>query len=754
VLVRLPSQAAQAVADLLDGPGEMRERMRAHDWSTSPLGPPCTWPQSLRVFTRMMLNAKQPMFIAWGPELAFLYNDAYVPIFGAKHPGALGRPFAEVWSDIWDQISPIVQRTLAGEGSWHEDLMIPMQRHGYREDAWFSFSYTPVHDESGAIAGMFCAATETTGKVLTERQKLAERDRLQQMFEQAPGIVAMLRGPDHVFEQANAAYYQLVGHRDLIGKSVREALPEIEGQGFFELLDDVYRKGEPFVGRRVRVSLQREPGGPLEERFVDFVYQPIRDAEGVVGGIFVEGFDVTEARRVEEAMRESEERLRNLADNIPNGMVYQAVRDPDGTVRFTYVSQAVERLHGLSAEAVVADASLLDAQVLEDFRPVLQKVREEADADRHYVSVEIPMRLASGEVRWFQRSSAPRRLPNGEVVWDGVELDITERKQAEEALRQSEERHRAIIQATPECVKVVAADGRLLEMNPAGLAMIEASDPTAVFGASVFKVIAPEYRKEWWANHRRVCDGESISWEFDIVGLKGTRRRMETHAVPLVLGNGSVAQLAVTRDVTARKRAEEQQRLLINELNHRVKNTLATVQSIATQSLRGADSTEQARASLEARLLALSRAHDVLTRENWEGAGLREIVAQATIPYDSSGAQRLSFSGPDVRLPPHMALAIAMVLQELATNAVKYGALSNATGRVDIEWRLDRYEAPPRLRLEWREQGGPPVAEPKRRGFGSRLIERSLAQDLAGQVTIEFAASGVVCTMDVPLQTF
>jgi PAS domain-containing protein len=175
--------------DFLSGGGEMGALMRAHDWSTSPLGHPDTWPQSLRTLVRLMLNAKQAMFIAWGPDLAFLYNDGYAPIFGAKHPHALGRPFADVWSDIWDQIKPLVDQTMAGQASWHEDLLIPMERNGYREEAWFSFSYTPVHDESGAVAGMFCAVTETTEKVTNQRA-------LRESEERAQGV---LNGMDEAF---------------------------------------------------------------------------------------------------------------------------------------------------------------------------------------------------------------------------------------------------------------------------------------------------------------------------------------------------------------------------------------------------------------------------------------------------------------------------------------------------------------------------------------------------------------------------
>jgi PAS domain S-box-containing protein len=213
---------------------------------------------------------------------------------------------------------------------------------------------------------------------------------------------------------------------------------------------------------------------------------------------------------------------------------------------------------------------------------------------------------------------------------------------------------------------------------------------------------------------------------------------------------GEVRTIGVAMDVTARKRAEQHQQLLINELNHRVKNTLATVQSIASQSLRGAEGTEDAKHAIESRLLALSRVHDVLTRENWESASLREIIVQAMAPYTSTREGRVQIDGPDVRLLPGMALALAMALQELATNAIKYGALSTAGGKIEIRWDcLGSVER--RLHLTWRERGGPAVTPPKRRGFGIRLIERSLAQDLDGEAKIDFKPDGIVCTVNAPL---
>jgi two-component sensor histidine kinase len=230
--------------------------------------------------------------------------------------------------------------------------------------------------------------------------------------------------------------------------------------------------------------------------------------------------------------------------------------------------------------------------------------------------------------------------------------------------------------------------------------------------------------------------------------LRGRRRQYEARARLDDLHRGEERLRAA---LDKEKRAAEHQRLLIDELNHRVKNTLATVQSIAAQTLRTSETKEDARDALERRLLALSRAHDVLTRESWEGADLVEVVANALKPYEISEKSRFQIKGPHVRVTPRMSLALAMALHELATNAVKYGALSNKTGTIEVSWELQNGVAPPRLSLRWMEAGGPPVVVPRRRGFGSRLIERTLAQDLDGQVTIAFPSTGVVCTVDAPV---
>ncbi|TXM65651.1 PAS domain S-box protein [Methylobacterium sp. WL69] len=248
---------------------------------------------------------------------------------------------------------------------------------------------------------------------------------------------------------------------------------------------------------------------------------------------------------------------------------------------------------------------------------------------------------------------------------------------------------------------------------------------------------------------------EPFRGEVRVVDRTGRVRWLRCEGVPRQDDTGAfLGYTGCNVDITDAKRAEEHLLLLIHELNHRVKNTLATVQSIAGQSLRRLEGDEaaSARAAFEARLLALARVHDVLTRESWEGAELGTVVADAIAPLDGDDghASRFRVSGPALRLPPRFALSIAMALHELGTNAVKYGALSREGGRVAITWSVVR-DPDVRLILRWSESGGPAVVPPTRTGFGSRLIERSLARDLAGDVQLLFEESGVVCVIAAPV---
>ncbi|SDF44435.1 PAS domain S-box-containing protein [Agrobacterium pusense] len=220
---------------------------------------------------------------------------------------------------------------------------------------------------------------------------------------------------------------------------------------------------------------------------------------------------------------------------------------------------------------------------------------------------------------------------------------------------------------------------------------------------------------------------------------------------PLKDGKGQIIGASkIARDITEKRREERRHLLLINELNHRVKNTLATVQSLASQTFRGERDSHVFR-QFENRLVALARAHDLLTQESWQGADLAEILNRSFQAVCPDPGARLKVSGPRCRLNPKLALSLSMAFHELATNTTKHGALSVDTGKVAVDWNIEGSEEDKRLHLTWRELDGPGVTAPEKRGFGSRLLERSLARELDAQVLLSFPVSGVIFTLNAPL---
>jgi PAS domain S-box-containing protein len=479
--------------------------------------------------------------------------------------------------------------------------------------------------------------------------------------------------------------------------------------------------------------------------------------------------DITDRKRSEEALRESEARLTALADNLPVGMVFQVLTRTEGPERrFLYVSRNCEHLNGVAPEAALADPQALYGLFAPEAVPVLVAAEEEAIQGRKPMDVEVTMRHAvTGAVRWFRIISAPRKAGDGWLVWDGLQVDITERKQADEAIRRSEERLRALLDQIPVGVALARIPtGEVVFHNATSVAILGHSLDPEVGGAEYGRYGAVHadgtpYRAEEYPIMRTLRRGERIDQaEMLYRRSDGTIVDLSfSSSVVQGLSAGETFALASFTDVTQRRRAEEHQRLLINELNHRVKNTLATVQSIAAQSFREVATAQDpgaaayARAAFEARIFALARAHDVLTRESWEGAGLAEIAEGAVAPYRTSeGADPFLLLGSDLRIAPRVALSLSMALHELCTNAVKYGALSQAGGRVRIIWRTRAdAEGEEALDLRWEERGGPPVRPPTRRGFGSRLLERGIARELGGAVAITYDPTGVVCAIEVPL---
>ena len=286
------------------------------------LGAAAGIPSQLRTLCAIMRASQQPMFVAWGRRQQLLYNDAYGVILAERHPAAFGLPILKVWAEIAGALETLVGRAYAGESIHMDDIELTIVRDGVSREAHFSFSYTPIHGaEAGEVLGVFCACAETTDAVAEAKTRAVEEARRLQLFENAPGFMAVLSGPEHRFEFANNAYFRITGGRDLIGRTVRQAFPEVEQQGLIALLDGVYTSGQRHLAHAMEVELRTPADQTAVTRFLDFVYEPMTDARGKVTGIFVEGFDTTDTVRADRLAREVDSRRKEVLDSMAEGFI-------------------------------------------------------------------------------------------------------------------------------------------------------------------------------------------------------------------------------------------------------------------------------------------------------------------------------------------------------------------------------------------------------------------------------------------------
>ncbi len=452
------------------------------------------------------------------------------------------------------------------------------------------------------------------------------------------------------------------------------------------------------------------------------------------------------------ALLQSEERLRAIVESAADHAIITA----DFEDRITGWNTGATRLLGWEEADVLG-------------RP-LRLIFTPEDCAAGVPEAEMRRALEEGRAtdeRWLIRRDGSRFFALGELLplHDGELLgflkilrDRTAQRQAEEALRGSEERYRLIVESARDyAIFTTNLEGRITTWNRGAREVLgwEEADalgrPNAILYtpedhlAGVPEAEMAEALAQGRSEHDRWhlrADGVRI-WGTEVV-------------TPLQDGRGGThGFLKILRDRTDQKRDEEQRRLLLAELNHRVKNTLAIVQSFVTQTARGTDSAAVLREALDSRLEALANLHGLLTREAWRGAGLADVVQATMAPFEANAGQ-VQVRGPELRLVPNAAMVLSMALHELATNAVKYGALSVPDGRVEVSWSLDRPADAPggaMLDLLWRERGGPPVGAAPTRGFGSRLVETGVTYQLGGDVRLLFEPAGVECRFRIPLSS-
>lgn len=604
------------------GESELARRIRAHPWAETELGPLTTWPDALKTLVSVMLASNQQIYIVWGPDQLLLYNDRYIEVLQGHHPQALGRPFLEVWSEIAEELTPLVENAYAGTPTYADDITLMLERRGFTEEAHFTYSFTPVFNINGDVGGFICHCIETTEQVMAAR-----------------------------------------------------------------------------------------------------------------------------------VLRESETRHRLLIDSWAQAMWET---DPAGVVVTdsptwrAYTGQTLEQWLGYG---------WLNA-IHPDDRAYAEKQWRDAMAARSLLNAEFRLHAPDGGWRWTNVLAAPMLDPAGSIEkWLGLNIDIHDRKQAETALRESEARFQQFANASAAGLWIRNADTLAMEYASPAIARIYGVEPSTFLGD--MKVwagsILPEDRGVALAHIEEARQGGAVVHEFRIQRADdGTFRWIRNTDFPLLDAQGRVQRIGgLAEDVTEAKLLTEHQGVLLAELQHRVRNIMAIIRSIAARSGERAGSVDEYAVVLGGRLRALSRVQTLLTRSANARVSLRAIVRDE-VSVQSQHEGQYELVGPEVHLSPKAAEVLTLAIHELATNALKYGALSVPDGKVLVRWDLFDKQETPWLSFDWTEEGvlERPTApgKPRRQGFGSELIEGRIPYELKGKGTLVIAPGGAQCHLEFPLR--
>lgn len=614
---------------------------------------------------------------------------------------------------------------------------------------WATVNIDPIYDSDGRLIGAINCFHDITRQKQTEERLREQERRLEATYERATIGIAEIDAEGKRVRMNEAACRIAGGTREeLIGTTIFSAQERAENPQDWDQFQSLV------AGEIDQYSTERLHTKKIGEQvWVAATCSAVRDEDGRFLYAVRVIDDVTQSKVLSDALVESEARLAATYEQATIG-----ISEADAEGNLLRVNEASCLLTGFTREELLTRGPFFARMRAEDVEAERDLYRRQVAGEIDRYSIDKKIRRKDGSEIFVAVMSSSVRDRDGRFRYAvRVIQDITERKLAEQQLRASERRLREILEAVPAAIYTTDEAGRITFYNQAA---VDFSGRVPTLGSDEWCV---SWRLYWpdgrpmkheecpmavaLREGRAIRDAEAIAERPD-----GTRVPFIPYPTPLFDEAGKVVgAINMLVDITDRKKDEESLKTLIDELNHRVKNTLATVQSLARKSARHPGSAKEFQERFQGRLMALSEGHDQLTRGNWEQADLRDIVSGALAPYVDELSQQVEVKGPPVRLPPRTALTLTMVLHELVTNAAKYGALSQTGGRIHIEWELQPEAEGRALHLVWEEQGGPAVTRPKKRGFGTQMVERSIPAELGGTASLQFEPTGVRCRISFPL---
>jgi PAS domain S-box-containing protein len=601
-----------------------------------------------------------------------------------------------------------------------------------------------LRDHNGNIQGAINCFQDISVQKAIEHEVFQKNKDLEDFFENSAVGLHIVSG-EGIILRANRAELELLGYseQEYIGRHIAEFHVDAP------VIGDILQKlacGEKLERHHARL---RAKGGSIKHVLIT---SNSRHADGKFINTRCFTMDVTGLHESERARRESEERLAATYEAANVG-----ITEADETGRMVRVNDAICKILGRSREELLS-MTFLDYTHEEDREEDTSSYARQVRGEIESYAIRKRGRKPDGTIVYLDVHSSSARDADGHFL-HGVRVvqDVTAAKRMEDRVRDSEQRMRELLEALPAAVYTTDANGQITFYNKACVEMAGRTPQIGDEWCVTWRLYTPDGAP---LPHDQCPMAVALKEDRAIRGVEAIAERPDGTLVPFMpyptplhdADGKLIGAINMLVDISQRKQAENRQKTLIDELNHRVKNTLATVQSLAIQTAKHSEDLQDFSGRYERRLLSLARAHDLLTRRHWENAPLDYLVREVVSPLVAEAEERVDIRGPSVRLSPRAALSLTMALNELATNATKYGALSTESGSLSLTWEIVGKGESAVMGFTWMEQGGPSVKAPTRRGFGTRLMERCVERDLGGELDLIFEPEGLCCRMTVPIQ--